>query len=93
MKRIVQLTFKEDKIDEFFAFIEPFRASIASSEGCISLTILQSREHPNIVFTYSHWQSASDLEKYRNSPLFEKVWSQVKQWFSAKPMAWSLDEV
>jgi quinol monooxygenase YgiN len=47
----------------------------------------------NIFFTYRHWQAPENLEAYRNSPLFNEVWSQVKVWFADKPEAWSVQEM
>jgi hypothetical protein len=33
------------------------------------------------------------LEAYRNSELFHRVWGTVKQWFYARPCAWSVEEL
>ena len=47
----------------------------------------------NILFTYSSWNAAEDLENYRNSELFKETWSYVKSLFEAKAEAWSTEIV
>jgi quinol monooxygenase YgiN len=92
MIRIVKLTFKPEHIQEFFDFIEPYRAKINSVEGCHGVQILQGIENPSQIFTYSNWDREESLEAYRNSELFQHVWSIVKVWFGDKPEAWSMEE-
>lgn len=66
---------------------------IASSEGCKGVELLRDISNPDIFFTYSKWEDESGLEKYRQSELFNEVWSAVKQWFNDKPEAWSVKQV
>lgn len=66
---------------------------IASSEGCKGVELLRDISNPDIFFTYSKWEDESGLEKYRQSELFNEVWSAVKQWFNHKPEAWSVKQV
>jgi (4S)-4-hydroxy-5-phosphonooxypentane-2,3-dione isomerase len=63
---------------------------IAAFEGCLHLEILRDIDTPNIYFTYSKWQSKDDIEAYRQSKLFNGIWSNVKPLFSGKPEAWSV---
>ncbi len=87
--RMVKLTFKEDKISDFLFIFEATKHKIRAFEGCKHLELLQDANHPNVFFTYSHWQNQEHLNKYRNSALFGEIWPKTKRLFSAKPEAWS----
>lgn len=91
--RIVKMEFQEEHIESFKALFNNTREKIAASQGCKDLYLLYDIDSPNIFMTYSIWESASDLARYRNSPLFNSTWDIVKKWFSAKPQAWSLDKI
>ncbi|MCB0514674.1 MAG: antibiotic biosynthesis monooxygenase [Chitinophagales bacterium] len=87
--RIVKLEFREDSVQDFLTYIRPFQEAIRASAGCTFLQIIQDNNNPQLIFTYSQWQSEQDLENYRQSALFTQVWAQTKRWFSAKPAAWT----
>ena len=90
--RIVKLTIHPDKIEEFKSIYEAQMEQIKGMTGCEKLELLQEKgRYSNVVMTYSYWQSEDDLEAYRNSELFLKVWNTVKPLFCAKPEAWSLE--
>ncbi len=91
MIRIVKLTFEPEHIAAFLAHFETVKEKINAFEGCQGMQLLQSKKEPNVVFTYSKWNSEDDLNNYRNSALFAAIWPKVKTWFSAKPEAWSTD--
>jgi len=88
--RIVKMTFQPEQVETFQHIFEERKERIASFPGCTSLELLQ---HDNIFFTYSKWDDADALEKYRNSELFRSTWSLVKPLFSAKTEAWSVKKV
>lgn len=88
--RIVKLTFKKENIASFEAIFKNNKKKIRQAEGCTFLELLQSKEDNNIFFTYSYWNSATDLENYKNSEFFKSVWGKTKQLFEDKPEAWSL---
>jgi heme-degrading monooxygenase HmoA len=67
------------------------KEGIVAFEGCSFLEILQDVNNKNLFFSHSHWQSENALNKYRDSDFFRGNWVQVKQWFIAKPEAWSLE--
>ena len=90
IKRIVKMEFKEDKVNNFISLIEKNRKKIASSNGCISLEILQDINDKNVFFTYSCWNKEENLNNYRKSALFNQVWSETKTYFNNKPLAWSV---
>lgn len=90
--RIVKLQFQEDKITDFLAFFDTIKYKVANYENCHGMKLLQDIHHPSIIFTYSLWESETDLNNYRNSELFGNVWTTIKPWFSTKAEAWSIHE-
>ena len=90
--RIVKMTFNPKKIEDFEALFSSNKMKIRNFEGCIHLELLKDVDNPNIYFTYSFWEDPIHLSNYRNSPLFEEVWSNTKKLFSAKPEAWSVKQ-
>jgi heme-degrading monooxygenase HmoA len=91
--RIVKMRFHEDKIAAFLANFETVKHHIRSFEGNQFLELYQDKNDPRIFFTYSYWENEAALEKYRNSILFNEVWSYTKALFSDKPKAWSVDRL
>ena len=93
MIRIVKMTFRDDAVPEFLQMFDGIKNAIASFEGCQSLSLLQTIATPNVIFTYSRWDSPESLERYRNSELFNNVWRTTKTWFAGPAEAWSVDEL
>jgi autoinducer 2-degrading protein len=93
MIRIVKLHFHEDKLEDFLAFFETIKHKVREFPGCEAMRLLQDRERPSIVMTYSDWRDAADLETYRHSETFASIWSHIKPWFKEKAEAWSVDVV
>jgi quinol monooxygenase YgiN len=91
--RIVKMSFEPSKIDEFLYNFEANKHNIRAFEGCEFLELYRDKHHTNIFFTYSYWNSETDLEQYRHSDLFKAVWSKTKPLFNQKPEAWSVDKV
>jgi len=91
--RIVKLKFQEKYILDFQEFAKEIKTTIKSHEGCLYLEVLQDISDKTIFFTYSKWNSEEDLNNYRNSEFFRKIWPKTKQWFSEKPNAWSVNSV
>lgn len=89
--RIVKMTFQEDKVNDFLANFHGHKHLIRAVHGCTKLELYQDKNNSSIFFTYSFWDSEHDLEVYRNSDLFNKVWSKTKILFDVKPEAWSVD--
>ncbi len=91
--RIVKMTFKTDKVDTFLTNFNENKEKIRNTNGCNFLELYRDKTNPNIFFTYSYWETAQDLENYRNSNLFKKVWKKTKVLFNDKPEAWSVDKI
>ncbi|MGA9575269.1 MAG: antibiotic biosynthesis monooxygenase family protein [Lysobacterales bacterium] len=88
--RIVQMEFEEKLIQDFLKIFAASREKIRSFPGCTHLQLLQGEADPGVFFTYSHWDGEDDLDAYRNSELFRKVWRNTRKLFRAAPKAWSL---
>lgn len=93
IKRIVKMSFQPDKVEDFKTIFRTNWKLIAGFEGCSHVELLQDKIHPNVFFTYSIWENETYLNAYRDSELFDGVWSKTKVLFNEKPQAWSVDEL
>ena len=93
IKRIVKLTFQEEKIEDFLGIFERSKLRIRGFDGCHHVELLKAKSPDNVFFTFSIWEDEAALEKYRKSDLFQSTWTQTKILFADKPMAWSVDLV
>ncbi len=90
--RIVKLTLDPLELDRFCEEFNNVKDRISAFEGCLYNELLIENSGSGVVFTYSHWNSEEDLEKYRSSELFKTTWTKVKQLFVAKAEAWTLNK-
>ena len=88
--RIVKMTFRTDGIKEFTDLFHERRQTIRNFPGCTHLELWQDSTHENVFFTYSMWQSETDLDHYRFSDFFKETWGKTKALFADKPQAWSV---
>ena len=93
IKRIVKMSFDPQKTEAFKEIFRKNSQQIRGVEGCSHVELLQDQFHPNIFFTFSLWQSEEHLNRYRDSALFEGVWSATKKLFNDKPAAWTVKEI
>lgn len=93
MIRIVKMTFRPEEVDRFLELFEGWRHRIIAFPGCTHLQLLRGTDAPNVLFTYSAWNSAADLDVYRNSAVFSEVWPVVKRLFAEPAQAWSVEKV
>jgi quinol monooxygenase YgiN len=93
IKRIVKLTFKEGKIEEFKSVFEKNWQQIKNFPGCTHVELLQDEKDPRVFFTYSLWKDQISVDNYRDSELFVRVWGMTKLLFDDKPEAWSVREI
>ena len=90
--RIVRMEFQAAHVEDFLAHFSSIRGLIRNFPGVQHLELRGDANHSNVFYTYSHWNSESDLEAYRQSDLFKNAWAQAKTWFAGKPQAFSLLE-
>ena len=91
--RIVKLSFHEENITAFLDSFELMKDKIRNATGNRFLELYQDKNNKCIFFTYSYCETEVDLENYRNSELFNTVWTFTKQLFNAKPEAWSVEKL
>ena len=88
--RIVKMNFQAEKTAEFLEMFDQIKDKIRNFEGCEHLELMQDYDDENSFSTYSKWHDAAALNAYRNSELFDGVWTRTKAMFSDKPIAFSL---
>jgi len=91
--RIVKMEFREEAIADFLKMFEHKKQFIIARPGCIDLEMLQQKDNPTVIFTYSHWESEDDLNAYRGTELFGEVWKETKSYFSERAEAWTLNSI
>lgn len=87
--RIVRLSFKKENVSKFLEIFNESKNKIRCFEGCEHVELLQDYSNNTIFSTYSIWKDEVSLNKYRQSELFESVWSRTKVLFNDKPVAHS----
>ncbi len=88
--RIVRMEFHPEKVQEFMTIFNASKFQIRGFSGCTYLAIYTDAVQENVKYTYSLWESAANLEAYRNSALFKSTWASTKVLFQAKPQVFSL---
>jgi heme-degrading monooxygenase HmoA len=87
------MTFKPEAVEDFLKIFKNSEDKIRKMPGCCHLELWKDIDHPNIFTTFSKWDSAEDLNNYRNSQVFVEVWPKTKLLFLEKPNAFSSEEV
>jgi len=91
--RIVKMSFYPEKTSEFLDVFHQNKEQIRNFNGNTFLELYQDKGNKSVFFTYSIWKSENDLESYRKSELFRKVWVNTKALFNDKPQAWSVNKI
>ena len=91
--RIVKMSFHQENIPAFLENFENMKEKIRNSQGNRFLELYQDKNNPSVFLTYSFWETEQDLENYRQSALFDQVWTFTKKLFNDKPEAWSVDKL
>lgn len=89
--RIVRMQFKPEEVENFLSVFRENMKAIRNFKGCNHLELLHDLNDRSILTTLSHWEDENDLEAYRNSELFSKVWSKVKPMFRERTNAFSME--
>ncbi len=87
------MKFEPGKLQDFLEIFLENADQIRNFPGCLHLELLQVQGFPEILLTYSLWESAENLDEYRRSALFKNTWRQTRALFSAPAEAWSLDKL
>jgi len=91
--RFVRMTFQADKTEEFQEIFNSSKDKIRAMRGCQYLELMRDLKQANIYMTHSHWESASDLNNYRDSEFFKTTWAKTKVLFAEKPLAFSVESL
>lgn len=83
------MTFKKERSDEFLEFFETVKEKIRDFKGCRHIAMMKDEKMENVFAFYSIWDNKENLEDYRKSPFYRKIWTQTKSYFDAPPSAWS----
>lgn len=89
LQRIVKLTFRSEHCRDFELFFDEIKNQVGNQPGCSGVKLLKDISQNGVYFTYSNWDNEESLNAYRSTDLFNVVWPKVKEWFAAKPEAWS----
>lgn len=87
--RLVSLSFKPGKLEEFKRLYEGVVQQIRAYPGCLFVQLVADTEGQGDCYTISHWRSQESLDDYRHSPLFRSVWPRIKELLREKPWAQS----
>ena len=90
--RIVRMHFKEDTISDFINLFNSVKPDIEKTDGCIELRLMKNLDLKYSLVTYSVWENATTLNKYRGSEFFKNTWGKTKLLFSDKADAFSMHE-
>lgn len=91
--RIVKMTLHPDRVDDFLRLFDQRSSKIRSFPGCRKLELMSDVRHPNVLTTFSVWDSEDALAVYRDSDLFKETWSLTKAMFADRPSATSYSRV
>ena len=81
------MTFRPDELDAFRALFEEASPRIRAFPGCGRLELWEDAHSPNILSTYSRWETEEALDAYRQSELFKTTWTKTRPLFAAAPVA------
>lgn len=87
--RIVRMTFRPDTVETFLETFDANAPAIRQASGCYHLELWRDANTPNVCTTYSHWDDAKALDRYRESELFRSTWAMVTPLFDNSPEAHS----
>lgn len=85
--RIVRMSFHESDVTSFLSLFHDSSDLIRAVSGCNHLELWQDVDQPNVMTTYSLWDSVEALDAYRESELFRTTWETAKKYFCDSPVA------
>ena len=92
--RTVRMPFRPDRLEEFLdGVFRPSAPHIRAFPGCRHLALWRDERFANVLTTYSLWDDAAALARYRESDLFRATWARTTPLFAAAPVALSHYEV
>ncbi|MCS7162064.1 MAG: antibiotic biosynthesis monooxygenase [Bacteroidia bacterium] len=86
--RWVELPIQAESAEFVQGLLAQHAPKVRAFPGCQAL-YLYVGEGPTF-YSFSEWATSTDLEAYRQSPLFRTFWAQLRPHFRARPRAFSL---
>ena len=84
------MTFRPEETSNFLELFNQIKEKIRNVDGCDYLELMEDYDDPDSFSTYSKWHNEQALTDYRESELFDGVWTKTKAMFAKKPIAFSL---
>jgi quinol monooxygenase YgiN len=91
--RIVRMTFRTEEVINFLELFKSHQKQIRNFPGCRHLELLRDTHKPEVMSTYSLWDSEEALNAYRDSEVFAGLWPKTKALFAEKPIAHSYEQL
>ena len=88
--RLVRLPASAETLPALRATLTEVMPTVRQQPGCTHLELRADHAAPHVLYTLSHWQSDADLQRYRRSEMFGKVWPRLKAHLRDRPSAVSL---
>ncbi|MEP7320802.1 MAG: antibiotic biosynthesis monooxygenase family protein [Saprospiraceae bacterium] len=96
-KRITRIVKMEFESIHNKLFVEKFNQhalKMKAVPGCMSIELVKDiHTSSTTFFTISVWRHEADLNVYRESELFNLIWSELKPLFCAQPQAWTTQSI
>lgn len=86
--RWVEIPVLPESLDEARKLLSEQAPRVRAFPGCRSV-VLYEGEGP-VLCSFSEWESAADLERYRQSMVFRDFWEKLRPHFRDKPRAVSV---
>lgn len=69
-----------------------YQSQIKDFKGCMQHDIFCDKEKEEIYYSYTIWDSEKNLNKYRKSTLLKEINTNIIQYCSKDPQAWTIDK-
>lgn len=89
--RWVEIPVHTESLDEARHLLSQQAPKVRTFPGCRSVTLYEG-DGPTL-YSFSEWESAADLERYRQSALFREFWEKLRPHFREKPRAVSIRQL
>ena len=88
--RLVRLPASPETLPALRATLAEVMPTVRQQAGCTHLELRADHDAPHVLYTLSHWESDADLQRYRRSEIFGKIWPRLKVHLRERPSAFSL---
>jgi autoinducer 2-degrading protein len=93
LARLVRMRFQPEHVEAFLALYTEARPRIEAQPGCLGVQLAREAHDPTAFATWSLWEDATALERYRASEFFAGFWPRVRMLFRESPEAVSFEVV